>query len=74
MSNITPSQADTVLEVNRSNASKDDGISYFRWIHKTGDVDLTLADLDALEETQEYIDQVLAESDLDPTDLDEVRT
>jgi len=62
--------------VNRYNprTSKDDGISYFRWIHKTGDVDLTLADLDAIEETQEYIDQVLAESDLDPTDLDEVRT
>jgi len=54
--------------------SKEDDTSYFRWIYKTGDPDLTLADLDAIEETQEYIDQILAESDLDPTDLDEVRT
>lgn len=61
---------------NRYNPKSSDPakMSTFRWVHKTGDPDLTIQQLDDIEETREYIEEILATTDLDPTDLDMMRS
>lgn len=47
--------------------------STFRVVTKTDDPELTFEERDDIERTKEYIEWVLANTELDPTDLNEIR-
>lgn len=54
--------------------SKRDKPSKFRIIHDSEDPRLTFQDIDDINETREYVEWVLKNTDMDPTSLDDIRT
>lgn len=61
--------------VNRYNPeySRKDQMSHFRIMSKSGDPELTLDQIDDINETREYVNWILENTDIDPTDMDELR-
>lgn len=60
--------------VSRYKEGDKDEVSTHRWMWKTGDPDLSFQQLDDIEATREYVEWILENTDIDPTDMDEIRS
>lgn len=64
-----------LLDVNGTINIKDDcDEQKFRWIWKPGDPELTAQQIIDIKRTREYVQSILDGTELDPTDLDEIRS